>query len=54
MKRTLSLRREHLADLSPAELTSVAGAAEAPSGLSCPLSDCFVESRLGTCYSWAC
>jgi hypothetical protein len=55
MKRTLTLTSETLRELSSDELGDVAGAAGAlPTGLSCPLTDCFVESRLGTCYSWAC
>ena len=52
MTRTLTLKREPLADLTVDELRDVIGGAR--SGLSCPLTDCFVESRLGTCYSWAC
>lgn len=54
MKRTLALRREPLADLTPAELGAVAGGAESPTLLSCPIKACFVESHLGTCWTWAC
>ena len=50
MKRTLSLKREPLADLSVDEMATVVGGAR--SGLSCPVRDC-VESVV-ICYSWAC
>jgi hypothetical protein len=45
VKRTLTLSRETLAELSSSELAAVAGGAE--SGISCPLIAC-VETRV-TC-----
>ena len=67
MKRTLSLRRETLADLTPAELGGVvAGNYTSPNGISCGVRDCVGEfelnaelvnqvltipSRLLTCYT---
>ena len=48
VKRTLSLKREHLADLTPRELTAVAGAA-VPSS---PVQECLEESHL-VC-TWTC
>lgn len=38
MKRTLTLKRETLTELTGADLSAVVGAAA--SGLSCPLKDC--------------
>jgi hypothetical protein len=50
MKRTLSIKRETLAELSPAELVQVAGAdAMTGNGPTCPLLDCYVTQR-GSCY----
>lgn len=37
MKRTLSLSREHLADLSPGDLAGVVGGAITVQGFTCPL-----------------
>ena len=53
MKRTLSLKREALTELSAAELGSVAGGA-LPSGLSCPIQTCFCVSNIGECVTWSC
>jgi hypothetical protein len=53
VKRTLSLKRETLTELSPAELTAVVGAG-LPSGLSCPLQTCFCVSNIGECVTWSC
>jgi hypothetical protein len=39
MKRTLSLKRETLAELTTGDLQNVVGAA-VPSGLTCPVLDC--------------
>ncbi len=39
-KRTLSLTRETLAELSDTDLGSVAGAVRDISGITCPLRDC--------------
>jgi hypothetical protein len=39
MKRTLSLKRETLAELTTGDLSGVVGAA-APSGATCPVLDC--------------
>ncbi|HEV2891202.1 MAG TPA: hypothetical protein VGX28_12575 [Frankiaceae bacterium] len=55
MTRTLTLRRESLADLTRDELAGVAGgAAITVQGLTCRLEDCLVESDFGQCYSWLC
>lgn len=55
MKRTLVLKREHLADLTADELSGVAGAAlNLPSGVTCPLDDCLIASQLFPCYTWLC
>lgn len=59
MKRTLTLKREHLAELTAAELSGVAGAAPPDvtkplSGFSCPIEDCFVDSYIGMCWTWVC
>ncbi|HEU0132273.1 MAG TPA: hypothetical protein VFQ85_14890 [Mycobacteriales bacterium] len=43
MKRTLSLRRETLAELATNDLAAVAGGAL--SGLTCPLTDCLDQHR---------
>lgn len=51
MKRSLTLRREALSELSATDLAAVAGGG-LPSGLTCPLDDCFA-SRLGTCNCWS-
>ena len=52
MKRTLGLKRESLTDLTIDELTGVAGAgADAPSGLSCPVTDCAGITLPPRCYS---
>ena len=50
MKRTLSLKREALAQLSDADLTAVAGAAP----VSSPLLSCFCVSNIGECATWSC
>ena len=42
MKRTLSLKREQLTELTPGELAGVTGAAYDASGLTCPVKDCLV------------
>jgi hypothetical protein len=42
MKRTLVLRREHLAELSPSDLAGVAGGASGQASCQCPS------------YSWYC
>jgi hypothetical protein len=53
--RTLRLDAEHLIELSAGDLGGVRAAGlDLPSGLTCPLRDCFVESNLGTCWTWAC
>ena len=61
MKRTLSLKRESLAELAAADLSAVNGAGYAASGATCPLDDCFDDlSRkigcVGTyqCPTWTC
>lgn len=51
MKRMLKLKREALTDLTIDELTGVAGGAEAPSGLSCPVTDCANFTLPPRCYS---
>lgn len=43
MRRTLSLKREALTELTPAELAGVAGAGYDASGLTCPVKDCVRE-----------
>ena len=53
MKRTLSLRREALTELSGADLGAVAGGA-LPSGPTCPLQTCLCVSRIGECVTYAC
>jgi hypothetical protein len=52
MKRTLSLKRETLAELDPAELVQVAGGdMNTGNGYTCPLVDCYLGSQgWGTCY----
>ena len=54
MKRTLTLKREPIADLTRDELASVVAAEALPSGLTCPIRDCFVDSNLGMCWTWVC
>ena len=52
MKRTLSLKRELLSDLTPADLQNVVGAAADFSrvGLTCPVLQCVTEATiLPTC-----
>ncbi|HEU0132258.1 MAG TPA: hypothetical protein VFQ85_14815 [Mycobacteriales bacterium] len=44
MKRTLTLKREPLAELVSTELTSVVGAGQL-SGLTCPVYDCVSEHQ---------
>jgi hypothetical protein len=53
MKRTLSLKREALTELSDTDLDAVAGAA-LPSGATCPVMSCLCVSRVGECVTWAC
>ncbi|HEX8003096.1 MAG TPA: hypothetical protein VF519_10425 [Mycobacteriales bacterium] len=48
--RTLSLKREALADLSTGELSSVGGAAPLPSGITCPLLECTEGLPTWYCY----
>jgi hypothetical protein len=48
MKRTLSLKRETLAELTTGDLRSVVGAA-VPSGLTCPVLDCTGITEGFTC-----
>ena len=50
MKRTLSLKREHLTELTAGELAGVAGARYDASGLSCPVKDCIELSDAVSCY----
>ncbi|MDQ1713428.1 MAG: hypothetical protein QOE45_2878 [Frankiaceae bacterium] len=46
MKRTLSLKRETLAELNPAELTQVAGGQAATgNGHTCPIVQCYLGSQ---------
>jgi hypothetical protein len=59
LKRTLSLKREHLADLTRDELGVVAAGAIQPPDpnptiVSCPIRYCLMDSNLNPCYSWAC
>ncbi|HEX8003099.1 MAG TPA: hypothetical protein VF519_10440 [Mycobacteriales bacterium] len=50
MKRTLTLSRETLAELSSTELGSVVGGAITAQGRTCPLIDCAgLESWVGHC-----
>lgn len=67
MKRTLSLRREALSDLTPAELGGVVGGYTSQNGISCDVRDCVgvemmaltpvvnrlttIPSQLLTCYT---
>jgi hypothetical protein len=53
MKRTLSLKREALTELSADDLGAVAGGA-LPSGLSCPIQTCLCISNIGECVTWSC
>ena len=55
MKRTLTLKREHLADLDPAELGSVVAGQELSGAVSCPVRYCLINTNL-ICmdYTWAC
>ncbi len=48
MQRTLRLRRESLAELTPGELGAVGGG-DAVSGLSCPVVGCLGPSKPVTC-----
>ena len=49
MKRTLGLRREALADLTPGELGGVvAGNYTSPNGISCGVRDCVGEINVNT------
>jgi hypothetical protein len=49
VKRTLTLSRESLADLTSDELSDVVGALPLPSGLTCPLKDCLQASMPPRC-----
>lgn len=58
MKRTLTLKREALTELTTADLTAVAGAAPL-SGPTCPVMSCvcaskFCVSNIGECVTYAC
>lgn len=53
MKRTLTLRRDTLTELTPSDLGSVVGAA-LPSALSCPIQTCLCISNIGECVTWSC
>jgi hypothetical protein len=53
VKRTLSLKRESLTELSDADLGVVAAGA-LPSGATCPLQTCLCVSRIGECVTWSC
>lgn len=54
MKRSLSLRREALADLSPHDLTAVAGGARTVEGPTCPLIGCVRDILTDQCYTYGC
>lgn len=49
-KRTLSLKRETLTDLTTGELGAVVGADAALSGITCPVLDCLNFSEPSTCF----
>lgn len=53
-KRSLSLRREALADLSPDDLGSVAGGARTLQGPTCPLIGCLTGILTDDCYTHGC
>jgi hypothetical protein len=58
MKRTLSLKREALTELTTSDLAAVAGGALA-SGATCPAVSCvcaskFCISNIGECVTWSC
>lgn len=59
MKRTLSLRREALAELTPADLTAVVGGQQATASPnnSCPVKNCVALTNHVSClicYSYPC
>lgn len=53
-KRSLSLRREALADLSPSDLGTVAGGARTLEGPTCPLIGCVTGLLSNDCYTYNC
>lgn len=50
-KRSLSLRREALAELSPDDLARMAAAGPTAQRITCPLTDCVLPS--GQVYCWS-
>ena len=53
-KRSLTLRREALADLSSYDLTAIAGGAQTVQGPTCPLIGCVTDILTGSCYTYRC
>lgn len=52
MKRSLSLRREPLAELSFDELGAIAGGAQTVQGPTCPLIGCLTGVITDQCYTY--